>query len=233
VYNHTILIIDNEIQTTQALANKLRELDYKVFSAANGKDAFPIFNRERPDLIIIDVLLPKMDGYEVCRRIRKIRNVPIILLTALENIANRILGLELGADDYVIKPFSFKELEARIKAILRRYKYEYSERKESFQFGNLTLNIDRRQIKKNNEQLTLTPIEFSLLELLIKHAGCTLSRPTILTNIWGYTPQRPIDTRIVDVHIYRLRSKIEENSSKPDFILTTRGIGYIFQPRSF
>lgn len=233
MYNHTILIIDNETQTTQALASKLQELGYEVFSATNGNDAFPIFNKERPDLIILDVLLPKMDGYEVCRRIRKLRNVPIILLTALENISNRIIGLELGADDYVIKPFSFKELEARIKSILRRYSYKYPDRKESFQFGNLTLNLERKQIKKNNETLTLTPIEFCLLELLINNAGCPLSRSTILTNIWGYAPQRIIDTRIVDIHIYKLRSKIEENSCKPDFILTARGIGYMFQPRNF
>jgi OmpR family response regulator RpaB len=174
-----------------------------------------------------------LDGYEVCRQIRKNSNVPIIILTALDNLTNRIMGLELGANDFITKPFSLKELEVRINSSLRYSNIQSSKkvptRQEIFYFGSLTINLTKQQVLKDNKQLILTGIEFSLLHLLIQNKDQKLSRATILDNIWGYTPERDIDTRVVDVHIHRLRTKLEENPKNPDFILTARGIGYMFR----
>ena len=159
--------------------------------------------------------------------------VPIIILTALDSMVSRLMGLELGADDFVTKPFSLKELEVRIYSILRRSDFQKFKRlptrQEIFNFGSLTVNLTKQQVSKNNKQIILTVIEFRLLKFLIQNTGCKLSRITILDNLWGYKPERDIDTRIVDVHIHRLRTKLEENPKKPDFILTVRGIGYMFQ----
>jgi OmpR family response regulator RpaB len=201
--------------------------------ATNGVDALKIINSEYINLIILDILLPKLDGYEVCRQIRKNSNVPIIILTALDNLTNRIMGLELGANDFITKPFSLKELEVRINSSLRYSNIQSSKkvptRQEIFYFGSLTINLTKQQVLKDNKQLILTGIEFSLLHLLIQNKDQKLSRATILDNIWGYTPERDIDTRVVDVHIHRLRTKLEENPKNPDFILTARGIGYMFR----
>jgi OmpR family response regulator RpaB len=201
--------------------------------ATNGVDAIKIINSEYINLIILDILLPKLDGYEVCRQIRKNSNVPIIILTALDNLTNRIMGLELGANDFITKPFSLKELEVRINSSLRYSNIQSSKkvptRQEIFYFGSLTINLTKQQVLKDNKQLILTGIEFSLLHLLIQNKDQKLSRATILDNIWGYTPERDIDTRVVDVHIHRLRTKLEENPKNPDFILTARGIGYMFR----
>ena len=229
-----ILIIENEESISSILVTRFLSLGYDVSLSTNGAEALIIFNQECPDLVIIDILLPKIDGYEVCRRIRKKSRIPIIILTALNKISNRIMGLKMGADDYMTKPFSLTELELRVISKLRRpgsQKFKViSNRQETFQFGNLVVNTANKQILKNNNQLTLTSIEFSLLELLIQNSGRELSRAEILNNIWGYTPARFVDTRLVDVHIYRLRLKIEDTPSTPDFILTARGTGYIFQP---
>jgi OmpR family response regulator RpaB len=201
--------------------------------ATNGVDALKIINSEYINLIILDILLPKLDGYEVCRQIRKNSNVPIIILTALDNLTNRIMGLELGANDFITKPFSLKELEVRINSSLRYSNIQSSKkvptRQEIVYFGSLTINLTKQQVLKDNKQLILTGIEFSLLHLLIQNKDQKLSRATILDNIWGYTPERDIDTRVVDVHIHRLRTKLEENPKNPDFILTARGIGYMFR----
>ena len=229
-----ILIVENEANISSIISTRFLYLGYDVSLSTNGAEALIIFNQECPDLVIIDILLPKIDGYEVCRRIRKKSRIPIIILTALNKISNRIMGLKMGADDYMTKPFSLTELELRVISKLRRpgsQKFKViSNRQETFQFGNLVVNTANKQILKNNNQLTLTSIEFSLLELLIQNSGRELSRAEILNNIWGYTPARFVDTRLVDVHIYRLRLKIEDTPSTPDFILTARGTGYIFQP---
>lgn len=229
-----ILIIENDENISSVISTRFLSLGYDVSLSTNGAEALIIFNQEWPDLVILDILLPKIDGYEVCRRIRKKSKVPIIILTALNKVSNRIMGLKIGADDYITKPFSLIELEIRVMAKLRRsdpQKFEtLPNRQETFQFGKVVVNIADKQILKNNKQLTLTGMEFSLLELLIKNSGQALSRVEILNSIWGYTPSRFVDTRIVDVHIYRLRLKIEDTPRTPDFILTARGIGYIFQP---
>ena len=175
-------------------------------------------------------MLPKIDGYGVCRELRKESKVPIIMLTALGGISDRVTGLELGADDYVIKPFSPKELEARIRSVLRRTQKPVTEaNSEIFYMGNLKIDTLKRQVFKSNRRIKLTGTEFNLLELLINRAGERLTRTLILDKIWGYTPERYVDTRLVDVHISRLRSKLEEDPSNPDLILTARGTGYMFQ----
>ena len=227
--NKTILIVDNEINVRQILAARLKYLEYEVFLATNGNEALAIFQKEKPDLVILDILLPKLSGYNVCRKIRETGQVPIIFLTALGSISNRITGIKLGADAYITKPFVLKELEAKINYILNQTSFQNQDRQEIFRFGKLTIDTVKKQIIKNKKQLILTSIEFSLLELLVKNAGRDLARTVILTNIWGYLPNREIDTRVVDVYIYRLRAKIEENPKNPDFILTIRGVGYKFQ----
>ena len=176
-------------------------------------------------------MLPKIDGYGVCRELRKESKVPIIMLTALGGISDRVTGLELGADDYVIKPFSPKELEARIRSVLRRTQKPVTQKANSeiFYMGNLKIDTLKRQVFKSNRRIKLTGTEFNLLELLINRAGERLTRTLILDKIWGYIPERYVDTRLVDVHISRLRSKLEEDPSNPDLILTARGTGYMFQ----
>lgn len=232
VYNEKILIIDNETETSQLLRARLTILGYNIVLTATVDDALVYFNKECFDLVIIDIILPRLDGYEICSKIRNISKVPIILLSALTNIQNRIMGLELGADDYILKPFSPKELEARIRSVLRRYsinnKTPAKKKKKIFKIGDLIIDLNTKLVLKNNLKVKLTSIEFSVLELLVNNAGKSLSRTIILDNVWGYTPQRIVDTRIIDVHISRLRSKLEENSSDPDLIITVRGIGYMF-----
>lgn len=190
-----------------------------------------MFKKERPNLVILDLMLPKIDGYGVCRELRKESKVPIIMLTALGGISDRVTGLELGADDYVIKPFSPKELEARIRSVLRRTQKPVTQKANSeiFYMGNLKIDTLKRQVFKSNRRIKLTGTEFNLLELLINRAGERLTRTLILDKIWGYIPERYVDTRLVDVHISRLRSKLEEDPSNPDLILTARGTGYMFQ----
>jgi OmpR family response regulator RpaB len=231
--NEKILLVDDEIYIRKLLTKRLTAAGYKVFSAADGKEGLDCFIKNQPDLVILDIILSKLDGYEVCRKIRKNSDVPIIILTALGSISNRLVGLELGADDYMVKPFSPKELEARIKAILRRSDFKarklIQKKTKSVKISNWSLDPNTRVISKNNSKIKLTDIEFNLLQLLIKNAGSELSRLDILNNVWGYIPERYIDTRVVDVHISRLRSKIEKDPSNPDLILTIRGKGYMFQ----
>jgi len=228
-----ILVVDDEASIRRILETRLSMIGFNVITAADGEEALLILKRETPNLIILDVMMPKLDGYGVCQEIRKESDVPIIMLTALGDVADRITGLELGADDYVIKPFSPKELEARIRSLLRRL------RKTNLtpgipdsgiiRIGFLTIDTNKRQVYKNNTKIRLTGMEFSLLELLVGKSGQAFSRAEILQEVWGYTPERHVDTRVVDVHISRLRAKLEDDPSNPDLILTARGTGYLFQ----
>lgn len=227
-----ILVVDDELNIRQILETRLKIRGYEVIVACNGEEALTLFHKEQPDLVILDIMLPKIDGYTVCSELRKKSSVPIIMLTARGDISDRVMGLEFGADDYVIKPFSPKELEARIRSILRRIEKindQNSSKTYFLQIGNLTINMQSRQVFKNNKRVRLTEMEFTLLELLVRKAGERLSRAYILDSVWGYTPERYLDTRVVDVHISRLRSKLEEDPGKPDLILTARGTGYMFQ----
>ena len=226
-----ILVVDYEKTTRAVIAKRLTSLGYIVFLDSNGKDALITFCNELPDLVILDVLLPKVDGYELCCKLREISQTPIIILTALDTTSDCIMGLDFGADDYVVKPFLPKELEARIRSLLRRNNSQTQPKKtkKKIKFGSIVVDLNKRQVFTNSQSVKLTNIEYSLLELLINNAGIELSRKTILDNIWGYTPERYVDMRIVDVHISRLRAKLEIEPTNPDLILTVRGKGYTFQ----
>lgn len=232
-HKEKILVVDDEASIRRILETRLSMIGYSVVTAADGEEAIIVFRKELPNLIILDVMMPKLDGYGVCQEIRKESNVPIIMLTALGDVADRITGLELGADEYVIKPFSPKELEARIRAIFRRVeKVNFNSgipNSGILKIGLIKIDTNRRQVYKNNERIRLTGMEFSLLELLVSRSGEAFSRAAILQEVWGYTPERHVDTRVVDVHISRLRAKLEEEPNNPDLILTARGTGYLFQ----
>lgn len=228
-----ILIVDDETSIRRILETRLSMIGYEVISASDGEEALTIFRKEYPTLVVLDVMMPKLDGYGVCQELRKESDVPIIMLTALGDVSDRITGLELGADDYIVKPFSPKELEARIRSVLRRIdKITMNSSIPSsgiINIGFLTIDTNKRQVYKNHERVRLTGMEFSLLELLISKAGEAFSRASILQEVWGYTPERHVDTRVVDVHISRLRAKLEDDPGSPDLILTARGTGYLFQ----
>lgn len=229
-----VLVVDDEASIRRILDTRLSMIGYIVITASDGEEALSLFKKEDPNLVILDVMMPKLDGYGVCQEIRKNSDVPIIMLTALGDVADRITGLELGADDYVIKPFSPKELEARIRSVLRRTeKVQLSTTTNNnsgvVQFNFLKIDFNRRQVYKSDERIRLTGMEFSLLELLVSKSGQAFSRAEILQEVWGYTPERHVDTRVVDVHISRLRAKLEMDPSNPDLILTARGTGYLFQ----
>ncbi len=232
-HKEKILVVDDEVSIRRILETRLSMIGYTVVTAADGDEALAVYKKELPNLIILDIMMPRLDGYGVCQEIRKDSDIPIIMLTALGDVADRITGLELGADDYVVKPFSPKELEARIKAILRRVDklslHSTAVSSGIISMGGIKIDTNRRQVYKQNEKIRLTGMEFSLLELLMSKSGEAFSRAAILQEVWGYTPERHVDTRVVDVHISRLRSKLEEDPSNPDLILTARGTGYLFQ----
>jgi len=229
-----ILVVDDEASIRRILETRLKMVGYEVVTAADGEEALELFAKFNPDLVILDVMMPKLDGYGVTREIRKTSEIPIIILTALGDVSERITGLELGADDYVIKPFSPKELEARVKAVLRRINQRETfgagkVAKHVITTGNLRIDTSRRQVYRKNERIRLTGMEFSLLELLVGNAGQAFSRNEILQYVWSYPSDHRIDTRVVDVHISRLRSKLEVDPTNPELILTARGMGYMFQ----
>ena len=230
-----ILVADDEASIRRILEARLSMIGYEIITATDGEEAIAAFNKHNPDLIVLDVMMPKIDGYGVTREIRRTSDVPIIILTALGDVSERITGLELGADDYVIKPFSPKELEARVKAVLRRTNTKEVAAptskitKNVITTGNIRIDTARRQVFRKNERIRLTGMEFSLLELLVNNSGQAYSRNEILQHVWSYPADHRIDTRVVDVHISRLRSKLETDPTNPELILTARGIGYMFQ----
>ena len=225
-------MVDDEPAVRRILSTRLSMVGYTVVTAANGQQAIKVFSEASPDLIVLDIMIPCGDGYYVCQEIRKGSDVPIIMLTALADVADRVTGLQFGADDYLIKPFSPKELEARINSILRRVR---NSRLEEFpdggviKVGALCLDLNRRQATLEEQSLQLTGLEFNLLQLLVSRSGAAVSRADILTAIWGYVPKRHRDLRIVDVYISRLRAKIEPDPKQPEIIITERGMGYMFR----
>ena len=240
-----ILVADDEASIRRILETRLKMVGYDVVTAEDGEEAVEVFNKTNPDLVVLDVMMPKMDGYGVTREIRRTSDIPIIILTALGDVSERITGLELGADDYVIKPFSPKELEARVKAVLRRTiskdviipssgsgssaSLGGKNSKNIITTGAIKIDTARRQVFRKNERIRLTGMEFSLLELLVNNSGQAYSRNEILQHVWSYPADHRIDTRVVDVHISRLRSKLEADPTNPELILTARGVGYMFQ----
>ncbi|WP_341529500.1 response regulator transcription factor [Nostoc sp. UHCC 0302] len=227
-----ILVVDDEANIRRILKTRLSMIGYDVVLASDGEEALEAFRSCNPDLVVLDVTMPKLDGYDVCQELRKESDTPIIMLTALGDISDRITGLEFGADDYMVKPFSPRELESRIAAMLRRLKKASANRIAKpgvMHIGKIKIDMNKRQVYKDNERIRLTGVEFSLLESLVKNSGEVFSRAEILQLVWGYTSEHHVDTRVVDVHIYRLRSKLEDDPNNPELILTARGNGYLFQ----
>ncbi|MBK6327732.1 MAG: response regulator transcription factor [Chloroflexi bacterium] len=222
----TILLVDDEKMITGPLARKLRESGYRVLVADNGRIGLETALTENPDVVVLDVLMPEMDGWEVCKALRKSSPVPILMLTALSDEVDRILGLELGADDYLTKPFSSRELLARIRAMLRRVALDQTQPKPAGELtaGPLRIELDTRRAFKNNQELTLRYKEFELLSLLLHHVGQVVTRAELFDEVWGTDWLG--DTRTLDVHVRWLREKVEANPSDPQFIQTVRGIGY-------
>lgn len=222
-----ILVVDDEEHIRELLKFNLEKTGYTVYAADNGATGLELAREKQVDLILLDLMLPEMDGFEVCKEIRKdniIANVPIIMLTAKGEEIDKILGLELGADDYITKPFSVRELGARVKALLRRINIKYDE--EMICFGNIVVNFQTREVRREDERIDLTLKEFEVLKLLVQNKGKILTREILLDKIWGY--EYIGETRTVDVHIRHLRQKIETDDKNPMYIQTIRGVGYKF-----
>ena len=230
-----ILIADDEANIRRILETRLAMQGHQLATAENGLEALEQFRRFDPDLVILDVMMPELDGFAVTERIRAQSDVPIILLTALGDVPDRITGLQLGVDDYMVKPFSPKELEARIRCVMRRACTSQSEEggvtasRHVVVVGDLSVDFFRRQAFRGEERIRLTGMEFNLLELLMTRSGEPISRLDMLEKVWGYKPERSCDSRVVDVHISRLRAKLEDDPVNPELILTARGMGYMFQ----
>lgn len=225
-----ILIVDDEKNIVDILKYNLQKESFDTLEAYDGRQAIEIAEREKPDLIILDIMLPEMDGFTVCRKLRQTMQTPILMLTAREEEVDKVLGLELGADDYITKPFSPRELMARVKANLRRVIDEAapSRTDEILKIADLEININRYEVKRGGEVIDLTLREFELVKFLAMQRGQIFSRETLLEKVWGY--EYFGDVRTVDVTVRRLREKLEKDPSKPEYILTKRGVGYYFNP---
>lgn len=220
-----ILIVDDEPPIIDVLAYNLKRANYEVIIARNGEQALAQARREQPDLIILDLMLPRLDGLEVCRILRRERDVPIIMLTARDAEVDRVVGLELGADDYVVKPFSVRELLARVRNVLRRTGPRLTETAtNSVHVGPLTVDPARHEVHLGAVALELTALEFELLHTLARHAGRVLSREQLLEQVWGYDYHG--DLRTVDAVVKRLRLKLRQAAPHNEIIVTVRGIGY-------
>lgn len=229
----TILVVEDELSIATLLKYNLEKAGYNVLLSHDGKEGLDIALSSNPDLIILDLMLPTIDGMEICKEIRSQKNnIPIIMLTARDDEFDKVLGLELGADDYMTKPFSPREVIARVKAVLRRFNHAKNKNEENdeqsvYTFGNVQVYPERYEVLMDNESIEFTPKEFELLVYLLKNKNRVLTRDQLLSAVWNYDFVG--DTRIVDVHISHLRDKLEENSRKPKYIKTIRGIGYKFE----
>ncbi len=234
-----ILVVDDEVTLLETLSYNLKKQGYDVEMASDGPTALELARSNHPDLIVLDIMLPGMDGFEVCRKIRKDMNTPVLMLTARDDEIDRVVGLEVGADDYLTKPFSMRELLARVKALLRRVRLireelatvapaaEPTAPQQVLAFGSLILDLSRHEIRLDNLPLALKPKEYELLVYFAQHRGIVLSRDHILENVWGWDYTG--DSRTVDVHIRWLREKIELDPSIPTRLVTVRGAGYRFE----
>ncbi len=222
--NEVVLIIDDEKTLVKALTFNLEREGFRVEPAYDGEEALQKVFSLKPDVVVLDLMLPAVDGFEVCRRIRKKLDVPIIMLTARSEDIDKVLGLELGADDYLTKPFNSRELVARIKAILRRSTAFEEEQKKQIQIGKLQIDLLQHRVRLEGKEINLTSKEFALLSFLAVNAGNVYSREQLLEQVWGYDYYG--DVRTVDVHIRHLREKIEADPANPDFVITVWGTGY-------
>jgi DNA-binding response OmpR family regulator len=222
------LVVDDEKLLVKGLKRSLEQEGYSVLVSYDGEECLKILEREEVDLILLDLMLPGIDGLELCRLIRKGRDIPIIMLTARGEDVDKIVGLELGADDYITKPFNTRELIARIRAVLRRYSATPGDnRSKVIQVGQLRIDSSRRKVFRGDEKVDLTAREFDLLYLLATHPGRVFNRENLLESVWG--SQYYADLRTVDVHIRRLRGKLEAEPGDPEYILTKWGVGYYFR----
>jgi len=227
-----ILVVDDEKSIADIIAYNLEKEGYEVLIAYDGEEALDLVFSEDPDLILLDIMMPKIDGFQVCRKIREKKETPIVMLTARAEEVDKVLGLELGADDYVTKPFSVRELMARVKANLRRIAVVEKEIKEEknknvIVHNNLKIDTEKYEVTKDGKIIELTLREFELLKFLARQKGQVFSREVLLEKVWGYEYYG--DIRTVDVTVRRLREKIEDDPSRAEYILTKRGVGYYFK----
>jgi DNA-binding response OmpR family regulator len=223
-----ILLVDDEQSIQTLLSYPLRKDGYHVTSAQDGREALQRFEEARFDLVILDLMLPKLDGVEVCRELRSRSQVPIIMLTAKGSETDKVAGLEVGADDYITKPFSMREFRSRVKAALRRSRMTGQPAGEgTIDHGDLVIDFERRMVTLREEEVKVTYVEFEILGALARSPGRVLSRETLLEHVWGDSEYR--DPRTVDVHIRHLREKLESDPKDPEFLFTVRGVGYRFR----
>ncbi|MEO8092794.1 MAG: response regulator transcription factor [bacterium] len=224
-----ILLVDDEQAVQTLLAYPLRKDGYEVVSAADGRKALELFEEEKFDLVVLDIMMPKLNGIEVCRRLRARSQVPIIMLTAKDDEGDKVLGLEMGADDYITKPFSVREFRSRVRAALRRAEMPSgrTESNEPIVQGDLRIDFERRVVTVRSEPIRLTYVEFEILAALAMFPGKVMTRENLLEQVWGDSAYR--DPRTIDVHIRHLREKIEHDPRNPEYLFTVRGVGYSFR----
>jgi DNA-binding response OmpR family regulator len=227
----TILLVDDEDSIQKLLAYPLEREGFRVLQARDGEDALRQFQSEQVDLVVLDLMLPKLDGLEVCKRLRADSEVPIIMLTARDDELDKVLGLELGADDYITKPFSIREFRSRVRALLRRASASRQSGPDGdvIALDGLEIDLARRSVEVRDQQVQLTYVEFELLRILASHPGRVYSRRMLLESLWGGADYR--EPRTIDVHVRHLREKLELDPAEPEYILTVRGVGYRFRDR--
>jgi two-component system, OmpR family, response regulator len=226
----TILLVDDEDALQKLLTYPLEREGYRVVAARDGQEALDRFASEQPDLVVLDIMLPKIDGLEVCKRLRAKSTVPIIMLTARDDELDKVVGLELGADDYITKPFSIREFRSRVRALLRRASAMRSNgQQDTISAHGLTIDTGRRSVEIAGRPVQLTYVEFELLRTLAAHPGRVYSRRMLLEALWGGADYR--EPRTIDVHVRHLREKLEADPAEPEYILTVRGVGYRFRDR--
>jgi DNA-binding response OmpR family regulator len=224
----TILLVDDEDAVQKLLAFPLERDGFRVVQARDGEEALARFAEERVDLVVLDLMLPKLDGLEVCKRLRSSSSVPIIMLTARDDELDKVLGLELGADDYITKPFSIREFRSRVRALLRRAAIPATVEEETLERDGLRIDLGRRDVEVAGRAVQLTYVEFELLRTVASSPGRVFTREMLLQALWGGSDYR--EPRTIDVHVRHLREKLEDDPSEPEFILTVRGVGYRFRP---
>lgn len=227
--NKQILVVEDDLDINKLIAMNLKDLNHDVDTCDNGRRGLEMANSGQYDLMVLDLMLPEMDGLEICRNLRAANVlIPILMLTARDSEADRVVGLEMGADDYLTKPFSVRELQARVKAMLRRMDMLNKSEPQSDEvvFDNLVINVGRRKVVLNEKEIELTSTEFDLLIYMVRQPGLVFSRAQLLDGVWGY--QHSGYEHTVNSHINRLRNKLEQDPSKPEYILTVWGVGYKF-----
>jgi DNA-binding response OmpR family regulator len=226
-----ILLVDDEESLQKLLSYPLRSDGYEVVAAADGQEALDRFDESQFDLVVLDVMLPRVDGFDVCRKLRARSAVPIIMLTAKAEEFDKVLGLELGADDYITKPFSMREFRSRVKAVLRRAELVQRDDNgdEPLVQGELAIDFSKRQVEVRGDAVRLTYVEFEILSTLARSPGRVFSRTMLLERLWGDSSYR--DPRTIDVHIRHLREKLERDAKSPEYLFTVRGVGYHFRDR--